>query len=154
VVALIPLIPALPFPAGRFATPAFFTDGSAARLTGSGSVLMTPYLGVEPLVWQAVSGISFRTPLGLVFTPGPGGPHWSAPDTPLGRALEAAGAGSPPAITADLRQTFLGELRSEGVSSIVVGPSPGEAGLIGFVTALLGRPGVSTGGVVVWEGVT
>ena len=109
-----------PFPASRFATPAFFTDGSAGRLSRPGSVLMTPYLGVEPLVWQAVSGMSFRTPLGLVFTPGPGGPHWSAPDDPLGTELEALGDGARPALSAALRQACLGDLDADRVSSIVV----------------------------------
>ena len=154
VAALIPLVPSLPFPASRFATPAFFTDGSAGRLSSPGSVLMTPYLGVEPLVWQAVSGMSFRTPLGLVFTPGPGGPHWSAPDDPLGTELEALGDGARPVLSAALRQACLGDLDADRVSSIVVGPSPGEAQLIRFITALVGRPGLSVGGVVVWYGVT
>ena len=151
--ALVPLIPPLPFPVSRFPVPAFFTDGSVQRLSRSGSVLMTPYLGVQPLVWQAVSGMAFRTPLGLVFTPSATGPHWGAPWNALGQELQALGDGSrqvPSTIAPALRATYEAELREEGVTSIVAGPSPGQARVVGFVTELVGEPGVSTGGVVVW----
>ncbi len=154
VVALLPLFPSLPYPTGRFAIPAFFTDGSTAQIGGPGSVLMTPYLGVEPLVWQAASGMAFRTEQGLVFVPGSGLPHWSAPDDALGTELTALGTGAqsaPATLSPSMRETYLADLRAHGVTSIVVGPSAGEAGVVRFVTELTGRSGQSSGGVVVWS---
>jgi len=44
---------------------------------------MTPY-GVyladyPPELWEAVSGMAFKSQLGIVYTPGPGGKHGKAP---------------------------------------------------------------------------
>ena len=159
-VALVPLIPSLPYPASRFAIPAFFTDGQAAGLSQAGSVLLTPYAvvdsGVEPLLWQAVSAMSFRTEQGLAFVPTvppSSRPHWGAPQDALGTELTILGSGArlaPASLTAAQRQAYLVDLRAYDVQSVVVGPSPGEGQVARFMSELLGRPGVSTGGVVVW----
>jgi hypothetical protein len=156
-ITLLSFLPAFPYPSGRYAVPAFFTAGEAARLDRSGSVLLSPYGGVEPLTWQAVSGIAFRTQLGLVFTPGPAGgrPQWSVDADSLGAELMAieGGAAPPASLSPGQREAYLADLRSRGVSSVVVGPSPGESGAIRLFTELLGRPGTATGGVVVWNGI-
>ncbi len=155
-VTLVSLLPALPYPSGSYPVPAFFTKG-VARLEGSGSVLLSPYGGVEPLTWQAVSGIAFRTQLGLVFTPGPPGgkPQWSVDLDALGRELMAIvnGTAPPGSLSAAQREAYLGDLRSHGVSSVVVGPSAGAAGVIRLFTDVLRRPGTSTDGVVLWTGI-
>jgi hypothetical protein len=158
--ALVPLIPSLPIPSGQFAVPAFFTDGGARELPGAGSVLMTPY-GTEPAdyvvdVWQAESGMAFKTSLGLVFTPGPGGHEWGPQMDALGEELSALSNGeasSPVALSPSIRSTYLGDLQARDVTSIVVGPSTGEAAMVQLFTDLLGAPGTSTGGVVVWSDV-
>jgi hypothetical protein len=156
-VTLLSLLPELPYPSGRYPVPAFFTTHGATSLDRSGSVLLSPYGGVQPLTWQAVSGIAFRTQLGLVFTPGPPGgkPRWSADVDALGAELLAivTGAPAPASLSTAQRQTYLADMRSHGVSSVVVGPSAGEVGVIRLFTELLGRPGTSTGGVVVWSGI-
>ncbi len=132
-VALVFLAPPLPFFAGQLMVPAFFTDGSSQRLPQTGSVLITPY-GVAygdypPELWQAVSNMAFKTQLGIVYTPGPGG-HEVGPELdPLGRELSAVGdAGRPvPATLAvSVRQTYLGDLRAHDVTTVIVGPSPGR----------------------------
>ena len=155
--ALIPLIPTLPVSSAQFVIPAFFTDGSAQRLAQTGSVLVTPY-GIQfedylPEVWQAESDMAFRTQDGMVFTPGPGGFVWGTEMGPLGQELSALSnfdAPPPAGLSPSVRQTYLDELHSHDVSAIVVGPSPGQAQTAQFVTELVGSPGVSTGGVVVW----
>ena len=155
-VALVPLIPTLPISSAQYAIPPFFTDGAASRLPTTGSVLMTPYgSGVPdypPEVWQAISGMDFKTQIGMVFTPGPGGFEWGPEKDALGLELTALGSGvpAPAGLSAPLRQTYLGEMRAHDVESIVVGPSSAQVQEAQFFTELTGDPGVATGGVVVW----
>ena len=115
--ALVPLIPTLPISSGQFVIPAFFTDGSAQRLTHTGSVLMTPYgdEGADFLVevWQAESGMAFKTPLGMVFTPGRAATS-RARDGPAGRGTERADRRRrrhPPIAHPLARATYLSDLR-------------------------------------------
>ncbi|MGP8159657.1 MAG: hypothetical protein ACLQGJ_00315 [Candidatus Dormibacteria bacterium] len=156
-VALIPLIPTLPISSAQFEIPAFFTDGAAQRLPATGSVLMTPYGGgvadYPAEVWQAVAGMAFRTQIGMVFTPGPGGFAWGPDKDPLGEelnALEGAGAAAPAALSASARDTYLGDLRAHAVTTVIVGPGPGASQVARLMTEVLGGPGASTGGVTVW----
>jgi hypothetical protein len=156
-VALIPLIPTLPIESSQLDIPAFFTDGQAQRLPQTGSVLMTPYgvylVDYPPELWEAMSDMAFKTQLGIVYTPGPDG-HMVGPEMdPLGQELNAVGDFGEPApasIPTSLRATYLGDMRAHDVTTVIVGPSPGSAQVVQLITELLGRPGTSTGGVVVW----
>jgi hypothetical protein len=151
--ALAPLIPSLPLQAGEYVVPAFFTDGSAQLLPHSGSVLVSPYESQLPEAWQALSGMAFRTQVGVVYAPGPGG-HMEGPELDqLGielNRLDSLGDPAPAVIPASQRQTYLTDLRADDVRAIVVGPSSGQVQAARFFTELLGTPGVRTGGVVVW----
>jgi hypothetical protein len=155
-VALVPLIPSLPISSAQYVIPAFFTDGATRQLPATGSVLITPYGGVfpdyPPEVWQAVSAMDFKTQIGMVFTPGPGGFEWGPAVDALGQELTALGNGvtAPAALSPSLRQAYLGDMRDHDVDAIVVGPSAGETQEVQFFTELTGQPGESTGGVVVW----
>jgi hypothetical protein len=154
-VALVPLIPSLPISSGQYVIPPFFTDGAASRLPTTGSVLMTPYGGVfpdyPPEVWQAASGMAFKTQIGMVFTPGARGPEWGPDTDALGQELTALGSGATvPTLSSSLRETYLGDMRAHDVDAIVVGPSSGEGAEAQLFTELTGEPGVSTGGVIVW----
>ena len=159
--ALVPLIPTMPIPSGQFVIPAFFTDGSARALPTNGSVLITPYgasglADYAPQVWQAVSGMAFTTPDGMVFTPGPGGHYWGVEMDALGQeltALDSPGAVAPAKLSDAVRDTYLGDLRADDVTSVVAGPSAGQAQIARLFTDLLGTPGVSLGGVIVWADV-
>jgi len=162
-VALVPLIPTLPIVATQLPIPAFFTDGSAQRLPATGSVLMTPYgndpnTDDPPDLWEAMSGLAFKTQLGSVYTPAGDGGHLIGPDTdPLGQELHAVGdldQAAPATLSASVRATYLGDLRAHGVTTVIVGPSTGEAQVVRLMTELLGSQGTSTGGVVVWYDVT
>jgi hypothetical protein len=156
--ALIPLIPTLPISSAQYSIPAFFTDGSAQRLSASGSVLLTPYGDTAPEddlpeVWEAVSGLAFKTLEGLLYSPGPGGQQAGPEIDPLGQELHELGElgePAPAALSATTRQTYLHDLQSFDVRSIVVGPSSGDRQVAQLFTELLGSPGVSTGGVIVW----
>jgi hypothetical protein len=156
-VALIPLIPTLPIQSSQLDVPAFFTDGQAQRLPQTGSVLMTPY-GVyladyPPELWEAVSDMAFKTQLGIVYTPGPGGNMEGPEMDPLGKELNAIGDFGKPAptsIAASVRATYLSDLRAHGVTTVIVGPAVGSAQEAQLMAEVLGRSGTSTGGVVVW----
>ena len=52
-----------------------------------------------------------------------------------------------------LRRAWLADLGSEGVSTILVGPSAGESQVIRFVDELVGAAGTARGGVVIWTGI-
>jgi hypothetical protein len=155
-VALVPLIPSLPISSAQYLIPPFFTDGAARQLPTTGSVLMAPYGGVlpdyPPEVWQAVSGMDFKTQIGMVFTPGPGGFEWGPETDALGQELTALGNGAtaPAALAPSLRQTYLGDMRAHDVDSIVVGPSSAQDQEAQFFSELTGEPGVPNGGVVAW----
>jgi hypothetical protein len=105
-----------------------------------------------PEVWQAVSGMDFKTQIGMVFTPGPGGFEWGPETDALGQELTALGNGAtaPAALAPSLRQTYLGDMRAHDVDSIVVGPSSAQDQEAQFFSELTGEPGVPNGGVVVW----
>jgi hypothetical protein len=155
-VALVPLIPTLPILSSRLSIPAFFTGGAAQRLPAAGSVLMTPYgylpQDYPPELWEAMSGMAFRTQDGIIYTPGT--EHSLSPVTdPLGQELSALGdrgTPAPAALSSSVRATYLGDLRAHDVSTVIVGPGPGSAQVARLMTELLGGPGTSTGGVTVW----
>jgi len=120
-------------------------------------LLVTPYEGEAPEAWQALSGMAFQTQVGVVYAPGAGG-RTEGPDLDgLGQelnGLETLGLAAPSSISSPERQTYLGDLRAHGVTSVVVGPSDSQAQEVQFFTELLGVPGSRTGGVVVWVDVS
>jgi hypothetical protein len=91
-VALIPLIPSVPFRSANASPPAFFTI-QAVRLVPAGAVALTfPFDWTprnRPMVWQAVSGMRFRILGGDVFVPGPGGRSTLQPRPPGPPAISA-----------------------------------------------------------------
>jgi hypothetical protein len=156
-VALVPLIPTLPISSGQYSIPAFFTDGATQGLAPTGSVLMTPYGDTPfrddpPEVWQAVSGMAFKTQMGLLYAPEAGGRQVGPALDPLGEELSALGNGAVATVTlsASQREVYLSDMRAHGVDAIVVGPSATEDQEVQFFTELTGQRGESTGGVVVW----
>lgn len=155
IVALVPLIPVLPFPSSQFPVPAYFTDGEAQQLPSSGSVLITPYGSPWPELWQAIAGLPFKTQLGEVFTPGPSGHFYNAELDALGQELTelAQGATAPRTLTASERAAYLSDMQAHDVTTVIDGPAEGQGQVEVLMTELLGRPGTSTGGVIVWYGV-
>jgi hypothetical protein len=96
--------------------------------------------------------MDFKTQIGMVFTPGPGGFEWGPETDALGQELTALGNGAtaPAALAPSLRQTYLGDMRAHDVDSIVVGPSSAQDQEAQFFSELTGEPGVPNGGVVAW----
>jgi hypothetical protein len=150
-IALVPLVPRWPYPSTAAQVPAFFQPGGeAARLTTNDVVLIVPYadhLSSVAMLWQASAGYRFRMPEGEAFVPGPSlGP----PPSRLRTAFEALEGGVPaPDSAADLAAAR-GELAALGVDAVVVGPHPHHDRMVAYLTSVLERPPVRSGGVDVW----
>jgi hypothetical protein len=145
------IVPPLPYPSVAATAPPFFKSGGDVERIQEGSiVLVTPFSSKEStdaMFWQATAGYRFRMPEGDAFTPGPYlGPHPSF----LESALDRLDAGQTFAVTPDVRAMALADLKSFGVTTIVSGPSPGQAAIVEFLAEVEGQPPVDDGGVKVW----
>ncbi|HEY4915211.1 MAG TPA: hypothetical protein VIJ91_15000 [Candidatus Dormibacteraeota bacterium] len=151
VLASISIAPSIPYPSVAATAPAFFKPGGDVEKIPSGSVvLITPFSSkqsTDAMYWQAVAGYRFRMPEGDAFTPGPYlGPHPSF----LESALDRMDAGGTVTLTPAVRSMALADIKSFGVTTIVAGPSAGQAAIVEFLTEVEGRGPVDDGGVKVW----
>jgi hypothetical protein len=150
-VALVPLVPRWPYPSTEARVPAFFQPGGdAARLSTGDVVLVAPYadhLSSAAMLWQAGAGYRFQMPEGEAFVPGPSlGP----PPSHLRTTFEALEGGVPVPDSAADHATTLRELAALHVDTVVAGPGPGHDRIVAYLTTVLGRPPVPSGGVDVW----
>jgi hypothetical protein len=151
VISLAAILPSLPYPSQPAVVPAFFKAGGDVERMSPGTVAMvTPFSSHEStdaMYWQAVAGYRFKMPEGDAFTPGPYlGPHPSF----MQSTLDGLGAGQAVAVTDDIRTRFLADLHAHRVTTILAGPSPGQAAIVDFLTAVVGTPPHDDGGVKVW----
>ena len=154
-VALVPLLPRLPFISTPSEVPAFFRPGGGVAQQPAGSVvLVTPFSNnhsSEAMLWQAAAGYSFRMPEGEAFVPGP---TLGPPRSFLQSTLDGLDRGGAAPTSAGDRAQALHELSAFHVTTVIAGPSPGHDQIVQYLTALLGRPPVQSGGVDVWWGVS
>jgi len=152
VAGLVTIAPSLPYPSATATVPAFFKPGGDAERLAPGSVvIVTPFSSKEStdaMLWQAVANYRFRMPEGDAFTPGPYlGPH----PTFMQSVFDSLDAGKTVTVTPEVRDKFVADLKRSGVSGgIVVGPSPGRAAIVAFLTQIEGSPPNEDGGVEVW----
>jgi hypothetical protein len=151
VAGLLAIIPPIPYPSEAAAVPAFFRPGGdVERFTQGSVVLITPvssHVSTDAMYWQTVANYRFKMPEGDAFTPGPYlGPHPSF----MQEMLDALDAGQTITITPEVRAMFAADLQSRGVTTIVAGPSPGQAAIVDFLTQFEGSPPADDGGVKVW----
>jgi hypothetical protein len=155
VIALITLFPAVPYPTDTAVIPAFFRGGDVRRIPEGSVVLVAPFSRAftsDAMMWQSVSGMSFRMPEGYAYRPGPTrNPPVTALQTQLGAIYDGLDR---PAVTPDLAQQMRGELQAMGATAVVVGPEPREDEVVALFRLLLGREPVETGGVFVWWNAT
>jgi hypothetical protein len=91
-VALIPLVPNVPFRTHAVTAPKFFTTRAVHLLPRDALALTFPFDRAphnEPMVWQWSSGMRFRMLGGDVFVPGPGRRSTWKPSPPGPRVLSA-----------------------------------------------------------------
>ncbi len=148
--ALIAILP-FPLPARPVTPPAFFTTGAVSQVAAGSVVLVAPfsqaYTGSDAMGWQAQAGLRFRMPDGYAY-----GPNWLSPaPSRLQTAMVAIQLyGDRPPLSASYRQQLLEELRGWRVHTVVVGPMANQPAMVDFLTRLLGRPPLTTGGVYLW----
>jgi len=146
------IAPSLPYPSAIATVPAFFKPGGGVERLAPGSVLIvTPFSSkqsTDAMLWQAVANYRFRMPEGDAFTPGPYlGPH----PTFMQSVFDGLDAGKTVTVTPEVRDRVVADLKRSRVSGgIVVGPSPGRAAIVAFLTQIEGSAPVEDGGVEVW----
>ena len=154
---LVPLWPADTVPAEKVATPAFFTSPAVRELPRDGVTLVLPWPYrriAEPMTWQAEAGLWFRMPGGYFI--GPRGdseqPRFDAVPTSASMTFTRIFAGvPPPRLTRPRRRALAHDFVRWRVGSVVVGPMPNQAAMIGFLTELLGREPQAVGDVYLWR---
>jgi hypothetical protein len=159
VVALLPLVPAAPFPrAGPRATPVAALD----RVPSGSVALLYPYpsdVDSRAEAWQAVAGVRFAMPGGYALVraiaphrlPVPNDVELTRP-TLVARTLMGLEAGVDPGRSPALRQALRSELAAEGVTSVVAQPAgtPDPARAVAFLSWLVGRAPVPVDGAFAW----
>jgi hypothetical protein len=149
-------VPPLPFPSRAVDTPAYFT-ASPSPLHITGAVLVVPFshdfYSTQAMLWQAESGMAFSMPEGYVINRQPSGAAGQGPPSSVTSAtLSGIAAGTSGAeLTPHLRRTILAELRTWGITAVLLGPmdSHGDAMRM-FLSNLLGAPPALRAGVAVW----
>ncbi len=156
VIALVPLVPRLPFPATAAGTPGFFTSGDVRRVPVGSVALVAPFPRypptVDPMLWQATAGMRYRMAGGyFVGTDRTGRAIFGVVGTTLSQSIEAVqNGGRPPTLTRTMRARLLGTLRAWNVRTVIVGPMRHQAALLAFYALLLGRPPARVDGVLAW----
>jgi hypothetical protein len=151
--AVVALLPVLPYPSTAPAIPTYFT--SAVRQLPVGSVaLVAPYARAshgEAMLWQAIAGMRFRMPEGYVFVPNPAVNSSDPPASATQTTLAAAEKGQAPLLDDGLRQSLLADLDRWQVAAVIVGPMAHRDQVVGLYTDLLGGPPQWTEGVALWR---
>jgi hypothetical protein len=151
-VIVLSLLPRIPFATSPFTVPAFFTAGAVSTVPPDSVALVVPYahdFESRAMLWQLSAGMRFKMPEGYANRPGPA---LDPPQTMLGNALMAMQQGAPaPEVSAAYRARALAELRHWQVQAVVVGPMDGQDRVLGFLTAIIGRPPIQDGGAYLWR---
>jgi hypothetical protein len=152
VVALLPLVPRLPYPATAIPAPAFFATTARSQIPEGSVSLVAPYSrGNEgtAMLWQAMSGLRYRMPEGYVYRAGPSN---DPPPSRTQSIMVATEQGKDlPPMTEPLLQEIWGELRQWKIRTIIVGPMAHQERMLAFFAALLDRAPNVSGGVYWWE---
>jgi hypothetical protein len=152
VVALLPLVPAWPYPSSAASVPSYFTSAARSLPVGT-TVVVFPSSNPgdsSAMLWQAMADMTFRMPGGYaVFATAPTGiASFDPASSVLGSAMSSCVAGVPPQIPAAVTRSVL---RRWGAKYVVV--VPGTAGAA-CATALFDRAlgsHRSEHGVSVWS---
>jgi hypothetical protein len=156
-VALAPLWPLRTTPAWEVGTPAFFTGPAVRELPRDSVALVLPFPNratSKPMIWQAEAGLWFRMPGGYFIGPQRDSelPRFDANPTLASNDFQRIYQGRPaPRLTAARRRLLAADFVRWRVGSVVVGPMPNQAAMVGYLTELLGRPPQTVDGVQLWR---
>jgi hypothetical protein len=150
--ALLTLLPRIPFGTSPAHVPTFFSGGSVSTLPTGSVALLVPYAHESEsraMLWQVSADLRFKMPEGYANRPGPA---LDPAPTMLGSDLMAMQQGAPaPEVTAGYRMSALAELRRWRVQTVVLGPMGGENQVLAFLTAIIGTAPTEDGGVYIWR---
>ena len=132
VVALLPLVPNVPFTAvGPVGTPLYFST-TVDRIPVGSTAIVYPYsssLTPNAQMWQAVADLRFRMPGGYFLVPQPPDDHIAfsptigyGRDTLTATTLTELAAGRPPALSPALRASLLSQWRAWHVRTLIAFP--------------------------------
>jgi hypothetical protein len=157
ITALVLLLPNIPYPAGAVNTPSFFTSADIKSVPSGSVALLYPFpeVGVDddfPQLWQASTGMRFKTPGGYFVVPMAVTNRASLGRLSLiGTALFALYFGTELRHLPSVRQILRQELQSWHVQTVIAQPVGRHPELpIEYLTWLLGKKPVFIGGVDVW----
>jgi hypothetical protein len=158
--ALVPLLPRVPYSTTAAPLPAFFAAGGQVSRIPAGSVALvapvtTGDTAAESMLWQATSKMQYRMPEGYMFVaaPPPANFYLNTPSSTTTDTLINVGLGANVTqLIGDerLRLAIRGELTRWNVRTVIVGPMANEDQEIALLTWVLGRPPESVQGVQVW----
>ena len=154
---LAPLWPSATIPSEKVATPAFFTGPAVRSLPRDSVVLVLPWAyrrTALAMTWQAEAGLWYRMPGGYFIGP------QRVSDQPRFDAIPTSGSITlariftgvpPPRLTGPRRRALARDLVRWRVGSVIVGPMPNQAAMVGFLTDLFGRQPQLVEGVYLWR---
>ncbi|MEA2634491.1 MAG: hypothetical protein QOH92_1258 [Chloroflexota bacterium] len=152
VLALLTLLPRMPFATSPANVPAFFSAGAVSTLPTNSVALVVPYaheFESRAMLWQLSTALRFKMPEGYANRPGPA---LDPAPTVLGHDLMAMQQGAlAPEVSTAYRTAVLAELRRSKVQTVLLGPMAGEQRMLEFLTAIVGTPPTQGGGVYLWR---
>jgi hypothetical protein len=153
-VALIPLIPALPYSEVSVNTPSFFTTPAVDSIPAGSVAVVYPRASpfdADALLWQASAAMRFKMPgaYALVPIPETGQAQWGTPTLTSG-TLDALDSGTPVAQTPAIRKALRAQWQEWKVQDFIMGPGDHIPTARRFVSWVLGMQPVSKHGVYVW----
>lgn len=159
VVALVPLVPAVPYPSSPRRVPEFFTSAAVRRIPEGSVALIAPWQQLYPadsMLWQVAADMRFRMAQGSFLGPDKDGRRMYG--TPLSSLsltmLEVQQRGEEPELDDDLRARLLADMAERQVDTVIVGSMRNRDTMIGLFSQLVGRQPERTGGVAVWWNVS
>lgn len=156
--ALLLIVPA-PLPSRSVAIPAFFARWAQEGMRPDATILFAPFFrdgaGADPMLWAAIAGDEPRMVEGYAYVPRPDGSAGYGPNpTQLFSIMEtiqdrdvllvARGA---------VRAAVAADLRTKGVTDVIVGPMDRATAMVAFFSDLFGRPPEAVDGVWIWRDV-
>lgn len=152
-VAMVPLLPAWPYPYRQDERPVFFRSSMVDGVGEGGAVLVLPFSRADnsdAMLWQAESGMRFSMPEGNFVSKWGTGPG----PTPLSNVAEAIQAGGyAPLVDAAMRSQLSDDMRATGIKAVIVGSMPNRSEMIILFNQLYRASPIDEGGVSLWRGV-
>jgi hypothetical protein len=137
----------------ELSVPRFFTEASHVAVARGSYAAVVPVPTAnqaDAMLWQFSSGFQFRMPWGYAIQAGPADQaRASTASNPVITSLDSIAAGRRPRLT--LAPKLVRDLGLWQVRTIVVGPMPGQARVIAWLTAALRSRPKWYGSVALWR---